>query len=94
MKGRDEMHATNDLLGFNESKSLRFVMRIKTDTGQTAYSPACLQVPITCEPSHPQEINMFGHWSPHFRANIPDINMKYSDDSRVPVGVGVLDVFV
>ena len=44
MKGRDEMHATNDLLGFNESKSLRFVMRIKTDTGQTAYSQVKLSL--------------------------------------------------
>ena len=88
------MHAMNDLLGFDESKSLRFIMRIKTNTGQTAYSPACLQVPIMCEPSHPQEIDMFGHWSLHFWVNIPDINMKYSDDSHVPVGVGDLDVFV
>ena len=84
----------NNLLGVNESECFRFALRIEADTGQTVHSPATFQVPIMCEPSHPEEINLLGCMITEFRAMVLDIHVKYADDSCIPVRVGVLNVFM
>ena len=84
----------NNLLRVDESKCFRFALRIEADTGQTAHSAAAFQVPITCEPLHPEEIDPLGCVITEFRAAVLDIHMKYADDLCIPVRVGILDVFM
>ena len=86
------MHTANDVLGIDEAKCLRLTLRVETDARKTAHGPARLDISIACEPSHPEKINVFGCWILSFRANISNINVKYADDSGIPVGVRVLNV--
>ena len=86
------MHTANDVLGIDEAKCLRLALRVETDAWKTAYGPARLDIFIACEPSYPEKIDAFGCWVLSFRANISDIDVKYADDSGIPVGVRVLNV--
>ena len=86
------MHTANNILGIDEAKCLRLALRVETNAWKTAYGPARLDIFIACEPSYPEKIDVFGCWVLSFRANISDINVKYTDDSGIPVGVRVLNV--
>ena len=86
------MHTANNILGIDEAKCLGLALRVETDAWKTAYGPARLDIFIACEPSYPEKIDVFGCWVLSFWANISDIDVKYANDSGIPVGVRVLNV--
>ena len=93
-EGRNDMHPANDTFRVDEAECFRLALRVETNTGQTAHSPAGLDISIVCEPSHPEKVDASGCWILPFQANIPDIHVKHADNLSVPVGVGILDVLM
>ena len=94
--GRPEsLHATNDFLGIDEAKCFRLILRVETNAGKATHGPARLDISIACKPSHPEKIDAFGCWILlPFQVDISNIDVKYADDSGVPIGLRVLSVLM
>ena len=92
MESRNHMHTVNNILRIDEAKCLGLTLRVETNAWKMAYSPARLDIFIACEPLYPEKIDAFGCWVLSCWANISDIDVKYTDDSGIPVGVRVLNV--